>query len=375
MVGGLTALVALVLFITAHEAGHFFAAKAAGMKVTEFFLGFGPRLWSFKRGETEYGIKPIPAGAYVKVVGMSALEDVPPEDIGRTYREKSFPAKAFVVLSGVGANFLIAYLMFFGLSLAQGQVVIEDGEPVMLPAVRAVVAEIDGQPTAAALAGLQPDDEIISVDGQPTPDWDSLLAALSPRPDEEVVLVIERAGEQVTVDVALGSRVDEETGERIGFLGLAPQYAIEDVGVPTAAVKAGSDLVRGVRFTFESFSRLLRFDTIVDLAGGLAGDEVPDESRPVSLIGVVQIGAQADEFGWVNFMYLLALINVILGTLNAVPLYPLDGGHFAVAVYERITGRQADVRKLVPVAVAVVGVLSIIGLLAMLLDIVNPIEL
>ena len=130
-----------------------------------------------------------------------------------------------------------------------------------------------------------------------------------------------------------------------------------------------------VRFTFESFARLLRLDTLGQLAGGLVGGEVDDEVRPVSLIGIVQIGSQAGELGVTNFLFILALVNVILGTLNALPLYPLDGGHFAVALYERITGRQVDIRRLVPLAVMVIGALTLVGVMALLLDILNPIEL
>ena len=124
MLGGIAAFVALILFIVAHEAGHYFAAKATGMKVTEFFIGFGPRIWSFKKGETEYGIKPIPFGAYVKVVGMSALEEVPAEDLDRTYRVKPFWAKSLVVLSGVAANFFIAWLIFTGVAMVLNSCVI-----------------------------------------------------------------------------------------------------------------------------------------------------------------------------------------------------------------------------------------------------------
>ena len=113
MLGGIGGIVAIIFFVTAHEFGHFLAAKAVGIKATEFFFGFGPRVWSFRRGETEYGLKLLPLGGYVRVVGMNPLEEIAPEDRGRTYREKPFWKKSVVVLAGVGMNFLIAYLMFF----------------------------------------------------------------------------------------------------------------------------------------------------------------------------------------------------------------------------------------------------------------------
>ena len=374
MLGGIAVFIALILFIVAHEAGHFFAAKATGMKVTEFFLGFGPRIWSFRRGETEYGIKPIPFGAYVKVVGMSSLEDVDPEDEGRTYREKPFWAKSLVVLAGVAANFLIGYLIFFGISLAEGQPVLVDGEPVPSTSVAAVVPETsDGQPTSAVEIGLEPGDTIVSVDGTDTPDWDALVAALSDRAGDEIVVGVVRDGEQISLSGELGTRVVD--GEEQGFLGVAPSVLTESMSVGSAAISAGEQVVTGIGFTFESFARLLRFDTLGQMFGGIFGGEIADDVRPVSLVGVVQIGAQASEFGITNVLFILGIVNIILGTLNIVPLFPLDGGHFAVAVYEKVTGRTADIRKLIPVAVVVIAFISIFGLAAILLDIVQPIDL
>lgn len=368
MLGGIAAFVALILFITAHEAGHFFAAKATGMKVTEFFLGFGPRIWSFTRGETTYGIKPIPLGAYVKVVGMSALEDVPAADMGRTYREKPFWKKSVVVLAGVGANFGIAYLMFFGIAWTEGR-------PYPTTAVEVVVAEADGEPTAAALAGLEQGDVIVAIGGEPVREWQDAADILAARPGEPVVLTVQRSGETLELEAVLGSRTDPDTGEAVGFLGVGPAFDWEPVNVFEAAGMAGAEVAEGVEFTFISFGRILQLDTLSQLISGITGGEISDEVRPVSLVGVIQIGSQASEIGIVNFLYLLAVVNVILGTLNALPLYPLDGGHFAVALYEKLTGRHADIRKLIPVAVVVIALISVIGLLALVLDIVNPIKL
>ncbi|GIU92433.1 MAG: Zn-dependent protease [Acidimicrobiia bacterium] len=367
MLGALGAVAALVLFVLAHEAGHYFAAKATGMKVTEFFLGFGPRIWSFRRGETEYGIKPILLGAYVKVVGMSALEEVPPEDESRTYRGKPFWAKTLVVLSGVGANFLIAYLIFFGLVLYQGV-------PEPTTTIGDVVAVSEGRPTAAAQAGLQPGDRIVAIDGEPTSEWEDVASTLAGNPGEAVVLTIDRSGRTLQLEVTLGERIDPD-GRRIGFLGVAPRVENRPAGIGEAAGLAGLQVVDGVRFTFASFFELLQLDNIARLFQGLLGGEVPTEVRPVSVVGVVQLGAQASDLGLANFLYLLGAVNVILGTLNGLPLYPLDGGHFAVALYEKVTGRQADVRMLIPVAVMVIGLISLIGVVAIVLDIVNPIRL
>ncbi len=375
MLGGLAALTSLILFIVAHEAGHYFAAKATGMKVTEFFVGFGPRIWSFKRGETEYGIKPIPFGAYVKVVGMSSLEDVDPDDEGRTYREKPFWAKSVVVLSGVGANFLLAYLIFFGLAVWQGQPVIVDGEPVLTTEIDAIVPEVDGVATAAATSGLRVGDRIVSVDGRQIEDWRDLTSALESNPNQLVEIEVIREGERVAFPVTLGERVDPDTGASLGFLGVAPAIEIESIGVLDGAGVAAGQIASAVPLTIESLGQLFRLDTIGTLLRGLTGEEIPPDGRPVSPVGIVQIGAQASEFGIPNFIAMLAIINVFLGTLNLIPLFPLDGGHFAIALYERLTGRKANMNKLVPVAVTVIVIIGSIGLLAIALDIINPIDL
>lgn len=369
MLGGIGAFLAIVFFVTAHEAGHFFAAKATGMKVTEFFFGFGPRLWSVRRGETEYGVKALPLGGYVKIVGMSALDEVDPADHGRTYREQAFWKKSVVVLAGVTANFLLAYLMIFGLALAEGRLLLDaDGDPIPSTTVAAVVEEYKEAPTAAAEAGLRPGDVIQAVDGMETPAWESLIAALEPSAGERVTLAVLRDGDTIELSATLGTRDGK------GFLGFAPASLRESLNVIEAAAVAGEQVGRGVAFTFESFGRFFSFDTIRQLFGGLAGGEVPDEVRPVSVVGLVQIGSQVDTFGLANLVFLLAVVNVILGTLNVLPLYPLDGGHFAVALVERVTGRTVDIRWLVPVAAVVVGLISLLGLAAILLDIINPID-
>ncbi len=374
MAGGLVVFIALVLFIVAHEAGHYFAAKATGMKVTEFFLGFGPRIWSFKRGETEYGIKPIPFGAYVKVIGMSSIDEVDPEDEDRTYRSKPFWAKSLVVLSGVAANFVIAYLIFFGLALTQGEPVLVDGQLVETTTVGAVVLEdADGLPTTAFQLGLEPSDTIIAVDGAPTPEWDDLVAALESRAGETIDVTIQREDQELVLSGELGTRIVD--GEERGFLGISPAPLTEQLSVGEATVDAGSQFVEAVRFSFVSFGRLLRFDSLGQLFGGIFGGQVDDDVRPVSLVGVVQIGSQADEVGFATVALILAIINVVLGIINGLPLFPLDGGHFAVALYEKLSGRTADVRKLIPVAVVVIAFISLFGLAAIILDIVQPIDL
>jgi membrane-associated protease RseP (regulator of RpoE activity) len=369
MIGGLIGVLAILLFVTAHEAGHFIAAKATGMKATEFFFGFGPRLWSFRRGETEYGIKAIPAGGYVRIVGMNPFEEVEPADVGRTYREKPFWKKSVVVLAGVGMNFLIAYLMFFGLFMAIGV-----AEPV--PVVDDVIGEVEGEETAAEMAGLRPGDRIVGVDGVRYDDWDDISAALAARPGADVVLAIERGEATIDLPVALGSRPDPETGAERGFLGVQASLVERNTGLFEGLGLAGREVWTNVGLTFEVMGQLIQPESLLRLAGVFVGNtDIPDEIRPVSPIGMANLGSQLGAIGVANYVGLLASINVILATFNVIPLLPLDGGHFAVALWQKVTGREPDVRKLVPVAVAVIVLFTFLGLAAMILDIVDPIRL
>jgi membrane-associated protease RseP (regulator of RpoE activity) len=365
--GALGVLGAIVLFVAAHEAGHYFAAKATGMKVTEFFIGFGPRIWSFKRGDTEYGIKPIPAGAYVKIVGMSDMEEVDPADEGRTYRSKPFWQKSIVVLAGVAANFVLAFFLFFGLALWSG-------EQVATTTVDELVVIENGAATAAEAAGIRPGDSIVSFDGVPATDWDVLQDAVAAsQPGDTVDVVVERSGERLVLTATLGARSDDPS---VGQLGILPRIIRESIGVPEAAGLSASEIGRHIGGAFQLFARVFRFDSLSELAGGIAGNEVSDDIRPVSIVGLVQLGSQADALGGLpGLIYLLGLVNVVLGTINALPLPPLDGGHFAVALFEKVTKRKADMRALIPVAVFVIGALSILGVMTIILDIVNPIEI
>lgn len=360
MLGGIGAALAIILFVTAHEAGHFLAAKAVGMKATEFFFGFGPKLWSTQRGETEYGFKLLPFGGYVRIIGMNPLEDVAPEDMGRTYREKKFWEKSVVVLAGVGMNFLIGFLLFWAVVLSTGV----PGDPI--PVVGAVVPD-----SPAASVGLEPDDTFVAVEGRDIQSWDELTDRLVAVGPGETSLTVRRDGELVDLDVVLTENPDIEGA---GFLGVRPQVERVAVGPFEGIGIAGQMVGTAVTDTFDALFQMVRPSSLAQYLGVLGGDtDVPDEVRPVSPIGIVAIGAQAEN---VAFLFgILAYVNVILATINLLPLFPLDGGHFAVALYEKITGRQADIRRLIPIAAAVIGLFVFLGFVAIILDVANPIDL
>ena len=370
MAGGIFMLVAVVTSVMIHEAGHYFTARATGMKATEFFFGFGPKLWSTVRGETEYGIKAFPLGGYVRIAGMNPLEEPDPADVGRTYREKKFWQKSIVIMSGVVLHFIIAYVVILGAILGFG---IDDPDAPLSEI--AVVAQTldDGTTSPAAVAGIAPGDTIVAIDGMAVGSWEDIEDALAQRPNAPVTITVDRDSERLTLSTVLTSRVDATSGAERGYLGVSPAYDRESVGFFQATGLAGRAFVNVTGRTFEALGNLVKPSSLVQLGGAFFGNtDVPNEIRPVSPVGIVRLGTESDFELMVS---LVAMVNIVLGIFNGLPLYPLDGGHFAVAVYERITHREADVRKLAPIAAAVMALVLFLFTVALLLDIVNPISL
>jgi membrane-associated protease RseP (regulator of RpoE activity) len=371
VLGGLAAAIAIVVFVTAHEAGHFFAAKAVGMKTTQFFFGFGPKIWSTQRGETEYGVKWIPLGGYVRIVGMNPLEEVEPADVGRTYREKKFWEKSVVVLAGVAMNFLIAFFIFYGIVLANGVNVIH---PAVEEVNQTVKVGDEVLPTPARVAGLKPGDVIVAIGPHEIDTWEDIPLALESVGGGETTVVVERDGETIPLAVDLIEKEGADGSGTTGFLGVTPVVENQPVGPIKAIGVAGQQVWEGIGFTFKALGDMLKPSSLAQYVGVFGGDtEVDDEIRPVSVIGLANIGSQAPSAG--AFLGILAFVNVILATINLLPLFPLDGGHFAVALYEKLTGREANVRRLAPVAAAVIAIFAFLGFVAIILDIVDPISL
>ena len=365
MIGGLIIIIGIISMVMIHEGGHFLAAKAVGIKATEFFFGFGPRLWSTRRGETEYGIKAIPLGGYVRVVGMNPYEEVAPEDEGRTYRDKPFWAKSVVVLAGVACHFVLAFLIFFVVHTAVGV-------GVRTTIVQAVLATLtDGTATPAVTAGLEPGDKILSLDGVGTPEWADLVDAISARPGEAVFLSIERAGAFYSIQATLATEEAASGGEK-GFLGIEPETTRLRVNPLVGLARAGGSVGSAVVLSGEGLWRLITglpglIGNVFSGNTGAIGD-----NRPASPIGLVRIGAETQAYGFGFTLELVAVVNIFVGIFNLVPIYPLDGGHFSVALYEKLRGRRADPRKLAPVAAAVVALMVLLGGLAIFLDVVAP---
>ena len=379
-------LIGIILMIVIHEGGHFLAAKAFNIKATEAFFGFGPKLWSITRGETEYGIKAIPLGGYVRIIGMSPGEPVAPEDVDRTYSAAPFWQKTIVVLAGIASHFVVAFLLFFIVFSVWGQIARDESGDRVPTLTLALVARTtpDGAPAPARIAGFEEGDVLTSLDGAVVTSWTGFVDLVQVRGGDSVVIGYDRGGEpaQVPVTLALIERplfVDGEVDlddngnpitEEIGYFGAAPEIERFNDGFLSNVGTAGSALVtamwegaKGLWALIVGFPDLLR--------GLFTGDdEILNEVRPITPIGLVRLAGPLE-----STIAILALVNVFVGIVNLIPLYPLDGGHFAVAVYEKVTGRVTDVAKLAPIAAVVVIFFVSVGLVGLYLDIFRPLQL
>lgn len=370
--GGLSALamvLGLVLMIFLHELGHFVTAKWAGMKVTEFFIGFGPRLWSFRRGETEYGFKALPAGAYVRIIGMSNLDEVPAAEEQRTYRSKPFWRRMSVALSGSAMHFLQAFVIMLGLLLAVG-VAVPD---------RWTVASPQGP---AAEAGIRDGDRIVAIEGQRIEEFDDLSTIVADRGGDTVEVEVVRGGERLTLEATLADR-HPQTGEERGFLGVGRVYDKVRRGPIEAVPQAAEEVVNGIKLSITGLAHLFSpsgINSYVDQVSGRVESGDP-EGRVTSIVGVVDQGAKAASRDWTNLLYILFAVNVFVGVFNLTPLLPFDGGHAVIAVYEKvrsmIAGREyrADVTKLLPLTYVVIAALALLFVTSVYMDIARPLNL
>ena len=382
----LLVIVCIVVIVMVHELGHFLAAKHGGMKVTEYFVGFGPRLWSFRRGETEYGIKALPLGGYVKIPGMTNLEEVDPADEPRVYRDKPFHSRLLVAVAGSAMHFLMAFVLLVALVTLVGT---PNTSQVQIQGVGA----LGGKPGPAAAGGIRAGDIVVSVDGKPIgASTTTLTSVIEGHPGVPVTVVVDRGAQRKTLTVTpVNGRTHPETGASVPE-GSAP-YGIIGVslGPPTQRVSpldslgsAGANLghlmwasVVGVGHLFSPGGVSHQFDQVTSAKA--ASTAAANGTRVTSIVGVVQVATQAAQTGIGNLLYILILINVFFGIFNLFPMLPLDGGHVAIAVYEKIrTGRRtvmyhADVAKLMPFAWLMLLILGIIILPALLTDILHPV--
>jgi membrane-associated protease RseP (regulator of RpoE activity) len=386
LLGAVAFIVALLLSVVLHEAGHLVTAKRFGMKASQFFAGFGATLWSRRRGETEYGIKAIPLGGFVKIVGYTPLEPIEPADEPRAFYRQPAPRRAAVIVAGVVMNLLLAFLLLVGLAMGLG--IPSDGAATtVVRRVSPCVATSDActardQVSPSRKAGLKPRDRIVSFGGRPVKDWNQLAAAIrGAKPGTPVTVVVERHGARIS----LSATVADLGGN--GYFGVEPTARIDRLGPISAVTFAGRFMgqmtasIGGIVVDIpHAIPKLFGHDR-ASTPGGQAG----------SIVGGAEASGQVfsssdtwrDKF--TTFILLVVSLNLFVGLLNLVPLLPLDGGHLAVVCYERIKalifrlrGRPdpgpVDMTKLMPLTYVAVTLLVGLGVLLILADVINPLK-
>ena len=383
-------IAALLIVIMIHEAGHFVAAKLLGFKATKFFVGFGPTLWSFRKGETEYGIKLIPAGGFVKIVGMNPYEDVAPEDEPRSYPNKPRWQRAVMIAAGPATHWPLAFVI---LAVAAMTIGFPTGEATNVVSI--VETKIDGETTPAADAGLLPGDRITAVNDVDVDTWQETRRAIRANAGERTTFTFLRDDEELETTVTLGTAVFDKEGRIVtytppgedvaslepgqtatGFLGIQPEERFESLGFGAAVVDAGSRTARLTGFLISQlgtpFTTVFNGDLWAALQG--EGPRQPEEA-PVGIVGAGRIAGETVQKGrYAEFIGLMVGLTIFVGLINLLPLPPLDGGHLAVLGYEVVTRRRVDIRKLIPIAAAVISFFVLLFFAVLYLDLARPLQ-
>jgi membrane-associated protease RseP (regulator of RpoE activity) len=373
-----------------HEAGHFVTAKKFGMKVTQFFVGFGQTLWSRRKGETEYGVKAIPAGGFVKIVGMTELEDVDPADEPRSFRRQPGWQRIIVLAAGSFMHFVLAFVLLFALAAGIGLAGAGTSTTVgaidtCVPSSLTAACQASDPASPAKQVGIRAGDKIIAVAGAPVHNWTQMGKALRRQPaGQPVAITVQRGGQQLT----LTARLAVVHGRRGSYLGVSPVVVFQRAGPVGAVTYAGGkfgQILAGSAGVVASLPQAVPDLFAKNRANGPGG-------QVTSVVGAADVTGQvvAARISWqarvAVVMLIVASLNIFVGAFNLLPLLPLDGGHLAIVIYERCRAWLArlrgkpdpgpvDFRRFVPVSVGVFALLVGFGLLLIMADLVNPVHI
>jgi membrane-associated protease RseP (regulator of RpoE activity) len=424
--GGAIAFFVLVMASVAlHEVGHLVPGKVFDVKTTQYFVGFGKTLWSRRRGETEYGVKLVPLGGYVRLVGMyppsknrpgqvraartgifqsladnaraAEWETIRPGDDGRLFYQKKSWQKLIIMVGGPTMNLLLAFAILLAVTATYGvyrsQLTINRVQECIVAADAADPSCTGKPPTPAVLAGIRPGDKVIAFNGQPVRNWDDVSRLIRANLDHPAQVSVERNGVRVelppvnTVITGVPDRYDPAKRVAAGFFGVEP-VVIRERGGPLSVLGDMWTMTRQTAVALVQFPVKV-FYTAYNLVTGRPRDIY----GPMSIVGASRAAgeiAATDQISpaakVASMFTVLGSVNLFVALFNFVPLLPLDGGHIAGALYEALKRTLArlfrrpdpghvDTAKMLPVAYAVGGIILLSGVVLILADIITPIRL
>jgi membrane-associated protease RseP (regulator of RpoE activity) len=392
IIGILAFAVALLVSVMIHEAGHYLTAKKFGMKVTEFFVGFGKKIWSVTKGETEFGLKAIPAGGYCKIVGMTPREELSPADADRAFIKASVPQRLIVLGAGSFLHFVIGFVLLIVLFASVGITSLTNQvERVSecIPQTANEVCSAKSVPSPAKNAGIIAGDKIVKVNGLSYQEWSEVVEVIRSSAGKQLDITIDRNGSLINILVTPASR--ELDGKEIGVLGVVNQVGTITYGPLTAIAKGGSFTIDILQ---NSVTALISLPSkIPDLVNQTFGNQERDPEGLVGVVGVARVSGETAETKalttrekFATFILIIASLNIFVGMFNLLPLLPLDGGHMAVAIADGVRNSRAkakglakpapfDVERLTPITMVVFVVMASLSLLLLTADILNPIRL
>ena len=390
--GVLLFVAALLFSVMVHEFGHYIFAKKFGMKVTEFFLGFGKRIWSTQRGETEFGIKAIPAGGYCRIEGMTIHDEMAENETDRAFVIASTPRKLIVLGAGSFNHFLLGLLMIFVMLAGVGSRSMSTTIKEIVPCVSSTNACAASDPKSpSVLAGLNAGDQVIAINGVKTTanNFAKDLQAIHNKSGQEFTFTVKRGSSTIDLKVTPTNRTID--GYTYSFVGFVAKSATYRQPIFSAVKDSGNITWYMIK---ESFKSLYRLPSMVPaLVKETFGNAPRDPNGPVGIVGVARASGEITSSNTLDtsnqisiFLMMVASLNIFVGIFNLLPLLPLDGGHMAVAIadairyrWARIRGREKpapiDINRLTPITVLVFGLLVGLTVLLLIADIVNPVNL